>query len=121
MTTGTKTGRMASLAVLCALAACSTTNLEDLAPGPSVTAVSSAPAAGEAASLSRPGDYPNLNVVPRPATAQFTDEEREAEAAALRARREQLAGGGVVADRRDDLRRLARTHGDKAIEAIEAE
>lgn len=121
MTAGTKWSRMALLAVLCAAPACSTTNLEELAPASTAPAVAPGPAAANAPSLSQPGDYPNLNIIPVPAAEQFTDAQRDAEAAALRARRQQLTGGGAVADRSEELRRLARSHADDAIKVIEAE
>lgn len=78
----------------------------------------------QGAVFSRPGEFPNLNVIPTPAAPQLTDGERAAQAAALRARRDQVTGAAAsrgVADRSTELRRLATTHTDTVLREIESE
>lgn len=98
-------------------AACTTAAIEDVAP----VAAESAAEAGRP-SFARPGDYPNLNVVPTPAATQFTEEEKAERIETLRARRDNLVGQSRgVRDRSAELRRLGRSHADDALRAIEAE
>jgi hypothetical protein len=102
------------------LAGCTTAAIEDVGP------VASTPAAAEAEqpSFARPGDYPNLNVVPTPAAAQFTEEEKTARVDELRSRRDRLVGQAAsqgVRDRSAELRQLGRSHADDTLRAIEAE
>lgn len=109
-----------------ALAGCASATIEDAVP---MEAAEPAPPAaalpqGQEPAFSAPGEYPNLNVVPRPAAAQFTDAEREARAAALRATHQQQRSGptaGGVRDRSAELRRLANRHAQDALREIESE
>lgn len=119
-----------AFASLCAMplallpAACTTAAIEDVAPMAGESAAG-APAAGTGQqSFARPGDYPNLNVVPTPAATQFTEEEKAERIETLRARRDNLVGQSSargVRDRSAELRRLGRNHADDALRAIEAE
>ena len=113
------------------LAGCATASIEDAVPTAALqpeeaSAETPAAADGDADApgpvFSEPGTYPNLNVVPTPASEQFTPVERQAEAAALRARRQQLAEEvrrRNVRDSTADLRRLAQGHADTALKEIE--
>ena len=92
----------------------------------SVDAGNATPASAQAAqasAFSPPDQYPNLNIRPQPAAAQFTPEEsktRTAQLKALRARQPSGSGGQAGTDA-ERLRRLSRTHGEQALEAIEGE
>jgi non-ribosomal peptide synthetase component E (peptide arylation enzyme) len=67
-------------------------------------------------------DYPNLNLAPTPATAQLTDEERDAATAELRSLRDRQASGRrLSSSEAERLRQLARTHGDNTLGAIGAQ
>lgn len=111
---------LVSLAPL--ISGCGTATIEDAVPQsalnqPPAPAASEAPSA---ATFSQPGDYPNLNIVPRPAAPQLTEGEVEAKAAELRMRREQLSGGSAAGgDRTAELRRLAAGHADDALRQID--
>lgn len=114
--------------VLCLLlAGCATATIEDavppsaLADADSGTAQATGPAAGQAPAG---GTYPNLNAEPAAAAPQITAEQKASETAALRARRQQLAGEGggqAVGTSAEDLRRLAQSHGEEALKQIESE
>lgn len=95
--------RLAAALALCALAACSTT-AEDLIPESSAS-----------------GAYPTSNALPPAATEQLTDEEAQAGLAALNARRSKVAAQGAAAapDTGEQLRRIAATHRDRALDEIE--
>jgi hypothetical protein len=137
-------GVMGACAILAAAATgCSSTGTDELVPNPSATADNvSQPAAAqrgtasasalEAAATSpaeprgpnNTGTYPNLNIPPKTANAQITDEEKAAETEALRATQERTAStaadlGKGVADP-VVLRKLAAEHADEALKKIEA-
>lgn len=151
MTSGAYRRWLGAPIVLLLIAGCTTANIEDIAPASQVVTPADAPLPEQRNVVGEPGaapsalqaDYPNLNVPQQGAAPQFTDAQREAEAAALAARRDRLDGVSVrdqsaglrriaqdrarqaatggVADQSDELRRLARTHGDRAIEEIEGQ
>jgi hypothetical protein len=90
----------------------------------SVDADNSAPASASmarASAFSPPDQYPNLNIRPQPAAAQFTPEESKARTAHLKALRARQPSGsaGQAGSDAERLRRLSRTHGEQALEAIE--
>lgn len=152
MTFGAIMSRIGALPAVLLLAACTTSNIEDIAPTSLAPTPAAAPLPEPRALDARDRvdvpalqeDYPDLNTPPQAAAPQFTDAQRRAEADALAARRDGLGagsrqGGGAadlrrlarehardpsgagVSDRSEELRRLARTHGERAIEAIEGE
>lgn len=101
------------------IAGCGTASIEDAVPAAALEQPAVRPVDAPA-TFSQPGDYPNLNIVPRPAAAQLTESEVEAKAAELRARRERLSGGGgSAADSSAELRRLAAGHADDALRQID--
>lgn len=67
--------------------------------------------------------FPNLNIVPRGETEQFTASDRQAKVAelsAIRARTQGQARGGPNAAETQRLRRVGATHADEALREIEA-
>lgn len=105
------------LAGCAAGAGCASAKIEDAVP-------TSAEAAAQPQAFAAPGEYPNLNVIPTPAAEQITPQERAAQTAELRSRRESLqarGGGGAATDDRAELRRLGQRHADQALEMIESE
>ncbi len=107
------------------LAACGTATIEDAVP----VSATAQPAAATGASLaavtfSRPGDYPNLNVIPQPAAAQITEAKREADTTMLRAIREQQQADGRgrgAAGTAGELRRIGRSHATDALKEIQGQ
>lgn len=111
---------------------CTTSNLADVAPTAAVTPTprpddktpAAAPAAEAVSAASggpaNTGVYPNLNSTPQAAAGQLAQSETDAEIAALKAAR---AGQGnaapVSAAEIARLKKLARSHGAKALEEIE--
>lgn len=95
---------------------CGTATIEDAVPAAAGQSGAAAPAWAPS------GDYPNLNVAPQVAAEQFTEAEKQAQAARLRAVRAQVeaqASGQAVPDRRQELHQLGETHADKAERIIE--
>src|SRR5690606_19189350 len=101
-----------------ALQGCGTATIEDAVPAGAVQ--TSAQPRPSSAAFATPGAYPNLNVIPTPATEHLTPEEVAAKSEELRQRRDTLsAGGGGVADETATLRRLGNSHADEGLKAIE--
>jgi len=98
------------------LAACSSTNIEDMAPrGQSVSTAS-----GSAAQAPATNDYPNLNIATTPAAAQITAEERQRIIDELTAKRGTGAGSGATAmSEAERLKLLARQRQKETLSAIE--
>lgn len=71
----------------------------------------------------RTGTYPNLNIRPRAATAQFAPAEADSDRAGLTALRETVEEEGENRPESQErrLRELAETHGPRTIEEIEAD
>jgi len=126
-----KTVRRFALSLAALLAGCATASIEDAVPAGALASREDA-AGGTATPVaaaaptppSTPGTYPNLNIAPTPAAAQITPEEKEAETAELRARREQLAGElrqRDVSDNTSELNRLAQSHADAALKEIQGQ
>ena len=70
------------------------------------------------------GTFPNLNIKPEVATAQISPEEKQAQIQALQAAQQQQAATGSAGTGTTDpvlLRKLAATHADDALKAIEAQ
>ena len=110
----------AVLACLLPLAACGTATIEDAVP----VAASEASAPQPAPPFSTPGDYPNLNVIPKPAASQITADEKAADTTLLRSIRErQQAQGraGKTGSAAAELRRIGRSHASDALRQIEGE
>ena len=127
------------------LAGCATASIEDAVPAGALPqadnpaavatgeagegAVDAAAATGVSTAMpSTPraptaGVYPNLNLPTSAAAPQITAEQKAAETAQLRARREQMAQqkGAGAGDQGAELRRLAATHGNEALKEIEGE
>lgn len=125
-------GATAALASMLALSACGTATIDDAVPAaahpqPPAAAAEEAETAASpppAASFSRPGDYPNLNVVPKPAAAQITAEEKTTDTTLLRSIRAQQraqGAGGKSGSTAEELRRIGRSHASDALRQIEGE
>lgn len=104
-------------------------NLADAMPSPAATSapqpavVATAPEPVAAPTMVRPDLYPDT--IMRPAAAeQISEADRVAATADLRARRDRVAGGGSAAAHAGsaaDLRRIAGSHADETLRAIEGE
>ncbi|ESY74632.1 hypothetical protein X743_04915 [Mesorhizobium sp. LNHC252B00] len=102
--------RIGAAIVLMGMAGCSSTN----SSGPTPIAVSAGP--------KDTGTFPNLNIKPQVAAPQFTEAEKNAKLAQLKAdENSQAAKGGSpkVADQAA-LTELAKKHGDETLKQIEA-
>lgn len=111
------------------LAGCTTVNLADAMPS---SAATSAPQPVVATSAPEPSAAPSAvhndlypDTIMRPAAAeQISEADRVAATADLRARRDRVAGGGSAAAHARsaaDLRRIAGSHADETLRAIEGE
>ncbi|TIU29736.1 MAG: hypothetical protein E5W27_03065 [Mesorhizobium sp.] len=102
--------RMGAAVVLLAIAGCSSTNIEGTTP------VSSAEG------LKDTGTYPNLNVPPQVAAEQFTEAEKNAKLAQLKADEQGQAskGGAVRVTNPTSLNALAKQHGPDTLKQIGA-
>lgn len=108
--------RRLAILLMLAVAGCGTATMEDAVPVAAGQSGAAAPA------WAPPDAYPNLNVAPEVAAEQFTEAQKQAEAARLRAARAQVeaqAAGQAVPDRRQELRRLGDSHADEAARIIE--
>lgn len=106
------------------LAACATATIEDAVPAGALPQTAEGVPPAEAAAERAPGadPYPNLSATPAAAAPQFTEEQKSAETAKLRARRKALAQQGdrtnaAVGER--DLRNIATDHGEAVLKEIE--
>jgi hypothetical protein len=134
----------AAFAALLVASGCGTATIEDAVPvsttAPTAGAATPAPttASGDASTVAaaapvqpaapfaRPGDFPNLNVVPQPAATQITSEEKEADFTLLQAIRAQQeaqsrAASGDKKTTAAELRRIGRSHASDALKEIEGE
>lgn len=108
--------RRLAILFLLLVSGCGTATIEDAVPVAAGQSGAAAPA------WAPTGDYPNLNVAPQVAAEQFTEAEKQAQTARLRAARAQVeaqAAGRAVPDRTQELRRLGETHADEAERIIE--
>ncbi|ESW80204.1 MULTISPECIES: hypothetical protein [unclassified Mesorhizobium] len=104
------TGRFCRMAlVLLAMAGCTSSNIEGAAPATGLVGAKDT------------GSYPNLNIRPQVAAEQFTDEEKNAKLAQLKAEEQSQAakGGGVKVADQAALDQLAKKHGAEALKQIE--
>jgi hypothetical protein len=108
------------------LAGCATATIEDAVPAGALTqtAAETTTQAEEAAPERAPtaGLYPNLNVAAPAAAPQLTAQEKSADTADLRAKREALARGERAPDAKDtekELSDLAAGHGNAVLKEIE--
>lgn len=102
--------RIGAAIVLMGMAGCSSTNTS----GPTPIAVSAGP--------KDTGTFPNLNIKPQVAAPQFTEAEKNAKLAQLKADENSQAAKGAspkVADQAA-LTELAKKHGDETLKQIEA-
>ena len=119
--------RRASPIVACAtvlaLAGCAGLSMEDAVPS-GARSQSTAAVVGTGPSAPRQtGEFPNLNIVPKPATEQFTDAESSATTSELlqaQARARRTVASFDSPGEGERLRVLGNTHGAKAIVEIEA-
>jgi hypothetical protein len=102
--------RMGAPVVLLAIVGCSSTNMEGTAPAASLVE-----------GPKDTGAYPNLNIPPQVAAEQFTEEEKSAKLAQLKAdgQAQGSRGGAVRAANTAALNTLARKHGADALKQIE--
>lgn len=77
-------------------------------------------AAAEVRGAQDTGTYPNLNIAPKVAAPQFTEEQKAAKLAELHAAQQRQGGGGngAAADSKG-MTTLARQHGAEALKAIQ--
>ncbi|RST86413.1 hypothetical protein EJC49_10530 [Aquibium carbonis] len=112
-----------AVATMLALAGCAGMSIDDAVPA-GARSSASAPVVGTGPSAPRQtGEFPNLNIVPKPATAQFTDAETSATTSELRLAQERarrtvqsLSAPGEG----ERLRVLGNTHGAAVLGEIEA-
>ncbi len=101
------------LLLLLPAAGCGTATIDDAVPAAAFERPAVQPSA-------TPDAFPNLNVAPVTAAAQITDEERDATAAELRARRDRLTGRTSPAPTtRRDLQSIGERHGQNTLNEIE--
>lgn len=101
-------------------AGCATATIEDAVPVAALKEPQERPA--PTPGFSRQGEYPNLNVVPAPATAQLTGEEVASKTAELRARRDRLTGGaGNSSAGPSSLSGFGGAHTDEVLRQIEGQ
>ncbi|RWC30283.1 hypothetical protein [Mesorhizobium sp.] len=100
--------RIGAAVVLMAIAGCSSTN------GPTPVAAGTGP--------KDTGTFPNLNIKPQVAAAQFTEAEKNAKLAQLKADETSQAakGSGPEVANQAALTDLAKKHGDETLKQIEA-
>ncbi len=98
------------LAMLAAAAGCSSIAADDLA-------------AADPMGATNTGTYPNLNIAPPVAARQLTEEEKATRLASLNgAKGRQAAPRGATRTRSpEELRRIARSHGQDTLNAISGE
>lgn len=102
--------RMGAAVVLLAIAGCSSTNIEGATPVASTLGPKNT------------GTYPNLNIPPQAAAEQFTEAEKNAKLAQLKAdaQAQGSKGGAVKVANPAALNTLAKKHGTDALKQIEA-
>lgn len=100
------------------LQACGTATIEDAVPHGALQPTSAG--ASQTAPFAQPGQYPNLNIIPAPATTQLTPAEVENKTEELRAKRSGLgAATGSRPDESERLRALGGQHADSVLREIE--
>ncbi|MBZ9677203.1 hypothetical protein [Mesorhizobium sp. ES1-1] len=101
--------RVGAAMILLGVAGCSSTG----SSGPMPVAVEAGP--------KDTGTFPNLNIKPQVAAPQFTEEEKNAKLAELKADSNAQArkGGGARVSNQAALKDLAKRHGDQTLKQIE--
>lgn len=103
--------RAAALAAALALPACASATIEDAVPQSTATE-------GPVDT----GTYPNLNIIPVAAAEQLTEAERVAKTAELQAVRQRVPAGSATVNSSDpQLRKIAATHAQDALQQIEGQ
>lgn len=97
----------AVLAASLSVAACSNTNIEDVPMG-----------AGRSGAPVDTGTFPNLNIPQQAATTQFTNEERDAKLAELRARQQAQDPGGAPVESPEARRKRLQVSQDEQSETL---
>ncbi|HEY6631755.1 MAG TPA: hypothetical protein VIZ90_09905 [Rhizobiaceae bacterium] len=97
----------AALVAALAVGACSGTTIEDVPA-----------AAGRSGGPVDTGTFPNLNVPQRAATAQFTNEERDAKLAQLRAKQQSQDIGGAPVESPEARRKRLQVSQDEQSETL---
>ena len=88
--------------------------------GETATATATAQGASVADGARDTGTFPNLNIPAPSAAPQFTDQQKTAKLAALKAdQRAQSGGGAVKVANQTELARLAKNHGKDTLKEIE--
>ncbi|MER8485966.1 hypothetical protein [Mesorhizobium sp. M1322] len=102
--------RMGAAVILLAISGCSSTNIEGATPVASTDGPKNT------------GTYPNLNIPPQAAAEQFTEAEKNAKLAQLKAAEQAQGskGGAVKVANPAALNTLAKKHGTDALKQIEA-
>lgn len=101
------------------LSGCGTATIEDAVPTGAFRQPISVPLEIPAEGS---GSYPNLNVPPQIAAPQITSEQKEAQANALRERRQQQENQSAIRSAQDntaELRQLGNRHAEDALKEIE--
>jgi len=120
---------MLACAAALALSGCAGVSIDEAVPAgthssQAATQTASAATVGTGPSAPRQtGQYPNLNIVPQPATEQFTDAEANATTSELRqaqSRAQRTVQSLSAAGEGERLRVLGNTHGDAVLGEIEA-
>ena len=97
----------AALAAALSLAACSNTTMEDVPV-----------AEGRSGGPTNTGTFPNLNIPPQAATAQFTDEERDAKLAQLRSKQQAQSPGAAPAESPEARRKRLQVSQDEQADTL---
>lgn len=111
--------RAALAGVVALLGGCASSTMEDAAPTAVAPALSETAMAGGAKDT---GTFPNLNIPPQVANQQITPEvkaERIAELNAAQQRQGARGSGGGATQNPVILKKIADTHGDETLKAIE--
>jgi hypothetical protein len=103
---------VAALTAALLAAACTTSSVEDVAEAP-----------GRSSQPADTGTFPNLNIPQHAATTQFTDEERDAKLAQLRAKQQVQDPGAAAADPQTTRKRLQilQDEQDETLKVIEGQ
>lgn len=86
----------------------------------STTTAETTPALAGGRGAQDTGTYPNLNIAPKVAASQFTEDQKAAKLAALQGAKQRQGGrAGAAAAESGAMTTLARKHGEDTLKAIE--